>query len=140
MVFNNTKSLLISVVVGVVLIICAISNFYAEFQYDSSQALITNITPGNSSNVTYNVLVSYNVNGINYSNKVVADSSFTNKVNDNITIDYLKNDPNKIMLHIDRNKRALYSSAGGVVCLLLFYYTLIQIKNNFQTVVSYMKK
>jgi hypothetical protein len=139
MVFNDIKSLLITVVVGVVLIIFAISNFYTEFQYDSSQALITNITRGDSTNLTYNVLVSYNVNGINYSNNVVTDSSFTNKVDDNITIDYLKNDPNKIMLHTDRNKTALYSSVGGVACLFLFYYSLIQIRNNFQTLKSYIQ-
>jgi len=127
--FENIKSLLISGLVGVILLLCASSNVYTEFDYDSTQAQITDITSVPKLK-ELNVTLSYTVNGASYTNSITTDTSFSNSVGDNVEIDYLKSNPNKILLHTNRTKTAIYSALGGLVCLVLCYFAFIQLERD----------
>jgi hypothetical protein len=126
--FEYIKTLLATGLVAVVLVLCASSNLFTEFDYDTTQALISNIQHDDTKKI-YQLTVSYSVNGTNY-NGILMENSSDNKVGDNITIDYQKNDLTKISPHVNRTKLALSSCVGALACATMSYFTFVSVKSD----------
>lgn len=71
-----------------------------------------------------NVVIKYTVNGIEYKNKLLIENSNKSKANDDIRIDYEKNNPNKISKYTDYSKTANWVIIIG---LLIFVYVLVNL-------------
>lgn len=126
MIFENIKSLLVTGLVGVVLILCASSNFFTEFDYESTQAQILDIQYDVPN---YKLKVSYSVDGTNYNGTLLGNFS-NDKVGDMVTINYEKKNYNNIVEYKNKTKMAIYSSLGGLSFLTLSYFAFIQFKKD----------
>ncbi len=126
MVFENIKSLLVTGLIAVVLILCASSNFYTEFDYGSTQAQILDIQYDVPN---YKLTVSYSIDGTNYNGTLVGDF-LNDKVGDLVTINYEKKNYNNIVQYTNKTKMAIYSSLGGLAFLILSYFAFIQFKKD----------
>jgi hypothetical protein len=128
MVFENIKSLLLTGIVGVVLILSASSNFFTEFDYGNTEAQITNVQYDDPN---YKLSVVYSIDGTIY-NGMLSIKSPHNKAGDVITINYEKKNYNKITPYTNKAKMAIYSSIGAIICLTLFYFAFFQVQKELR--------
>jgi hypothetical protein len=130
MVFQDLKFLLTTLIVGVVLILCASSNFYTGFEYETVESQITNIDYDKKLK-KHTITVNYVVNAVNYTNSIMDETLPNENVGDYIKINYLKNNPNNIILYTNKTKTIIYSSLAGLVLLFLSYIAFFQVKRDF---------
>lgn len=130
------KTLLVSVFVGAALILCASSNVYTYFEYDTTVGQISNIQA--VKNKGSQLSINYTVNGIQY-NETLQDSSPGYKVGDTISIDYNKNNVTDIRVSANHLKSGLSSLVAGIICLFIFYFTFIRIKRDVEKTVKLFK-
>jgi hypothetical protein len=129
--FELVKTLLVSVLVGIVLILCASSNVYTYYEFDSTLGQITNIEQ--DKNKVNQLTISYTANGNTHTGVLTANSP-DNKVGDTIPVDYNKNNVSDVRLSANHLKSALFSSVAGIVCMFIFYLAFIRIKKDVEKI------
>jgi len=132
MFFQSAKTLLVTGLVGIVLVLCASSNFVSSNEYKTIGAEIKNIE---FLNPEYKISVNYTIDGVSYNssyntNSLINKNGSVNNIGETILINYEKSNYNNITEFVSDSNLALHSCISGAVCLFVCFLALIQFNND----------